>query len=31
MGRNGRERILSDFTVDRYVRGVESVLAAAGI
>jgi hypothetical protein len=27
MGRNGRERILSGFTVDRYVRGVESVLA----
>jgi len=32
MGRNGRARILSDFTVDRYVRGVESVLAEmAGI
>jgi glycosyltransferase involved in cell wall biosynthesis len=32
MGRNGRERVLSEFTVDRYVRGVESVLAEmAGI
>lgn len=27
MGRIGRERVLSGFTVDRYVRGVESVLA----
>lgn len=25
MGQNGRERVLSEFTVDRYVRGVESV------
>lgn len=27
MGQNGRERVLSEFTVDRYVRGVESVFA----
>jgi len=25
MGRNGRERVLSEYTVEKYVRGVEDV------